>query len=310
MTTHVEPQHTPIFSTYARDWLRLHPVAERTKQDYRYLLEDRLIPVFGATPLNLITHREIQAWVNTAAQRSYSQTRQALSVMRQVFRLAEIEGHVPRSPIALVRLPKAAPAVPNPLSPEEFARLVEAMPTPRDALMTQVLGLGGLRFSELAALTVSSLQEDFLVVDSGIQPRRGGGLIRSDTKGHKQRRVYLPEATMTALRAYAQGLAEPTSVLFPTRAGTPVHRGNWAKRVLIPACARAGIKPITPHALRDTCATLALRQGTPPQVVAAQLGHTDASVTLRHYAGVLDGDQRKLAADLGFLFAESSQTNG
>ncbi|WP_227658961.1 MULTISPECIES: tyrosine-type recombinase/integrase [unclassified Corynebacterium] len=80
--------------------------------------------------------------------------------------------------------------------------------------------------------------------------------------------------------------------MFPTRTGTLIHRGNWAKRVLTPACYRAGIKTITPHALRDTCATLALRQGTPPQVVATQRGHTDASVTLRHYAGVLDGDQK------------------
>lgn len=44
------------------------------------------------------------------------------------------------------------------------------------------------------------------------------------------------------------------------------------------------------HDLRHTHATLLLRAGVPPHVVAARLGHADASITLRVYAHVL-GDQ-------------------
>ncbi|KQB85134.1 tyrosine-type recombinase/integrase [Corynebacterium oculi] len=300
-------QVTPLFEPYARDWLTLHPVAERTRQDYSSLLDRMLIPAFGAYSLSDIDYRLIQEWTNRSAEHSHSQTRQALTVLSQILDLAEREGHIQRTPMQWVRLPSATRSLPDPLSPEEFHRLVEAMPTTRDRLMSLVLGLGGLRFSELSALEVRDVHEDYLNVGAGLQPRRGGGLIRSDTKAHRQRRVYLPEALLDELQSYIKGKHEE-EVLFPSSTGTPVHRGNWVKRILKPACNRAGIKQVTPHALRDTCATLALRQGAAPQVVAAQLGHTDASVTLKHYAGVLVGDQKKLADDLGQLFAEYSQT--
>ncbi len=49
------------------------------------------------------------------------------------------------------------------------------------------------------------------------------------------------------------------------------------------------------HDLRHTHATLLLRAGVPVHVVAARLGHSDPSVTLRVYAHVL-GEQATGAA--------------
>jgi integrase len=46
----------------------------------------------------------------------------------------------------------------------------------------------------------------------------------------------------------------------------------------------AGIRHIKLHAARHTCATLMHLDGVPVAVIAAWIGHTDASVTLRLYA--------------------------
>jgi integrase len=46
----------------------------------------------------------------------------------------------------------------------------------------------------------------------------------------------------------------------------------------------AGIRHIKLHAARHTCATLMHLQGVPVAVIAAWIGHKDASLTMRLYA--------------------------
>ena len=49
----------------------------------------------------------------------------------------------------------------------------------------------------------------------------------------------------------------------------------------------AGVKPITLHGLRHTCATLLIAAGVPVNVVSARLGHAKTSITSDIYAHVL-----------------------
>jgi hypothetical protein len=46
----------------------------------------------------------------------------------------------------------------------------------------------------------------------------------------------------------------------------------------------AGLRHIKLHAARHTCATLMYLQGVPVAVIAAWIGHKDASLTMRLYA--------------------------
>jgi integrase len=46
----------------------------------------------------------------------------------------------------------------------------------------------------------------------------------------------------------------------------------------------AGVRPIKLHGARHGCATLMLLRGVPVAVIAAWIGHRDASLTLRLYA--------------------------
>jgi integrase len=46
----------------------------------------------------------------------------------------------------------------------------------------------------------------------------------------------------------------------------------------------AGLRNINLHAARHTCATLMHQQGVPVAVIAAWIGHQDASLPLRRYA--------------------------
>ena len=68
----------------------------------------------------------------------------------------------------------------------------------------------------------------------------------------------------------------------------------------------AGVRPITLHGLRHTCATLLMAAGVPVNVVSARLGHAKTSITSDIYAHVLPGMQQEAAAILGTLLAAKS----
>jgi integrase len=79
-----------------------------------------------------------------------------------------------------------------------------------------------------------------------------------------------------------------------------LDHANYRKRHFREVCARAGIGPATkadgssrlrsPKDLRDTFASQLLTAGVQLGYVSRQLGHSDVSVTARHYARWAGGD--------------------
>ena len=55
---------------------------------------------------------------------------------------------------------------------------------------------------------------------------------------------------------------------------------------------------LSPHVLRHTYATLALRRRVPPEVVSKTLGHARVSITMDIYRHVLDSERRDHLIDL------------
>ncbi len=88
----------------------------------------------------------------------------------------------------------------------------------------------------------------------------------------------------------------------------PDKRGVARGHRMFKATERKGIealiqdgKPLphlTPHDLRHTYATLALRSGVPVEVVSKNLGHADIATTYRIYRHVLESEKRQHVIDL------------
>lgn len=94
---------------------------------------------------------------------------------------------------------------------------------------------------------------------------------------------------------FAQTLRSSTS-----RLGGPLHEMAINKRLAALSVA-AAVKPIKPHGLRHTCATLLLSAGVPAHVVQRRLGHKKIEITLNRYAHVLPAMQHDAAAKLSAL---------
>ncbi len=72
-------------------------------------------------------------------------------------------------------------------------------------------------------------------------------------------------------------------LVFPAPDGRPMHRSAALKR-LRAVLRRAKLRPVTLHSLRHSFASALIMDGTSPVEVAALLGHSNATITLRVYS--------------------------
>jgi integrase/recombinase XerD len=150
--------------------------------------------------------------------------------------------------IAETPYPKKVLHLPEILSQDEVARLIEAAEFPFHRILLMTLYATGARRAEVAHLKISDIDSQRMVIHI-----RGG-------KGRKDRDVMLSSKLLDALRVYWRGLRhKPTNWLFP---GNRWHTSSYpvTTKVLWTACQnaaqRAGLehKHIHPHTLRHASA--------------------------------------------------------
>jgi integrase len=72
--------------------------------------------------------------------------------------------------------------------------------------------------------------------------------------------------------------------------GDPLQINNLGQREFAKIIAAAGVRSITLHGLRHTCASLLLAVGVPSKVVQERPGHKKIEITLDIYAHVCQGN--------------------
>ena len=171
--------------------------------------------------------------------------------------------------IAETPYPKKVFHLPEILSQEEVARLIDAAELPFHRILLMTLYATGARRAEVARLKISDIDSQRMVVHI-----RGG-------KGRKDRDVMLSPKLLEALRVYWRGLRrKPTDWLFP---GNRWHTASYpvTTKVVWTACQRAGLehKHIHPHTLRHCFATHLLEAGADLRTIQMLLGHRDLEET-------------------------------
>jgi integrase len=139
-------------------------------------------------------------------------------------------------------------------------------------------------------------------------------------KGKRARTLDLSDETLTLLREHKREQAElklknrlryeDHGLVFAqaweqqinkrARLGFPLNREALGV-TLKTFCKAAGVKEISVHGLRHTCATLLLSAGVPAHVVQRRLGHKSIEMTLNLYAHVLPSMQADAANRLAAL---------
>ncbi|HEX4582129.1 MAG TPA: site-specific integrase [Acidobacteriaceae bacterium] len=169
--------------------------------------------------------------------------------------------------------PKTRKKLPDILSQEEVARLINASTNLFQRTLLMVLYGTGMRRSELARLKISHIDSQRMIIHV------------VDGKGHKDRDLPLSPTLLENLRIYWQRL-KPRTYLFPSR----LHRDReqpisdkavwWA---CTEAAKKCGLrKAVSPHLVRHAWATHLLEAGTDLRTIQLLLGHEDLEVTARY----------------------------
>lgn len=249
---------------------------------------DRQAPVHE---WNELTDDHLTAYLLHLRSRDYASSTVArkTAAIKSFCHFLSNEGVMRADPAAQMASPKVDKYMPRAITPAEVARLL-AQPAAsddgtrpeaiRDQAMLETLYATGMRVSELVALNLDDLEIE-------------AGWIRCSGKAGRERKIPLSASAVAALRLYLEhGRPEiaPAShdgqdALFLNHRGKRLTRqGFWL--ILKSYAQQAGIANITPHTLRHSFATHALRHGANLRDVQQVLGHVSISTTqvYRHLA--------------------------
>ncbi len=182
-----------------------------------------------------------------------------------------------RNPCVGLRPPKAAKALPQVLSPDSCAQLLDRAPSDADTLllardraMFELFYSSGLRLAELVGLDLNDLN-----LQTGEAQVTG--------KGRKTRIVPVGKQALAAIAAWlpqrATLLREPSVALFVSQRGSRIsprsvqlRLDRWARQ--------AGLSQhVHPHLLRHAFATHVLQSSGDLRAVQDMLGHASISTT-------------------------------
>jgi hypothetical protein len=236
--TYVDPNLGKVtVALWAERWIsaqaaHLKPTTlSRTKD----ILRTHVLPRWGSVPLIDVTHMDVQSWVATLSlDRQPATVRKVFGVLSRLMSVALKDCRLARNPCAGVDLPRALPARRPYLNHAEVAALAataRAAPSGGRAgegeraafaqyeLVVYVLAYCGLRWGELAALKVSSvdlLRRRLEVAESVVEV--DGRLVWGVPKTHERRSVPMPEFVAAMLSNHIVGAAPSTEP--PTRSAT------------------------------------------------------------------------------------------
>jgi integrase/recombinase XerD len=210
-----------------------------------------------------------------------------LSCLRGFYKWMLLDRRIHHDPTVNIESPKAWKVLPKSLAEPEVTEMLEragmAAEHPqaratalRDRAILELLYAGGLRVSEVTALSTGDL-----ALDAGRVQVRG--------KGDKERIVPLGCSAVLALEEYlrqgrphlarisstrkANAARQDATRLFLSLRGMPLTR-QWVWQVVKSANGDA-----SPHRLRHSCATHMVEHGADLRSVQLMLGHADISTT-------------------------------
>lgn len=284
---YVDPRAGKVtFKEYAERWqaMQLHRVNTAAAVDSA--LRVHAIPRFGSRQMATIRPGEVQQWVHDlTATLSPATVRVTYQHLRSVFRAAELDRVIARTPCERINLPHVEKEVIVPLETETVLTIEGLMPSRWAALVPLMAGTG-VRPGEAAGLTADKI--DFL--RRRVRIDRQLLLTRPHTFGPPKTRasvrtVPLPQVVVDRLAAHmAEYPPGDHELIFTNQSAGVPNRDNIARAFKAAAIEAGAPEGTRLHDLRHYYASLLIRHGESVKVVQERLGHASAKETLDTYS--------------------------
>lgn len=227
--------------------------------------------------------------------------------LKAIFEFAHGNGYIASNPMAGIKPLKKSTKRPDPITRDEFPRLIQACATRQNANMWTIAILTGLRHGELCALA----WEDIDLVARTLTVSRSlthHGLFTPPKTESGKRTICLLDTAVIALREQMQltrmfpqssfefhtreygekFIDEKTFVFNPSinavNGKTGSHYSTQSLgQIWNAALRKAGLRHRKAYQSRHTYACWSLAAGANPNYVATQMGHSDAQMVYRVY---------------------------
>lgn len=322
-SVYIDPKAGEIlFETVAESWYAAHDVKRTTKGGYRTAMDTHILPRWGKVPIGAITSRDLAAWMtrlrrfggltdNDKEKLGQSQRRTVFTITNAILDWA-VPDLITTNPMQDKKKIKR----PQPKKIHDHAYLdyleVERLADAADGLLTKhgrpamgvreqvhgvlirTLAYSGMRAGEALALRVKHVKHAaarpvFEVRATLVEDDRTGEQYWQDPKTNESRNVPMAPSLVPAIAALCEGRGEE-DLLF-SMGGKPMRLRNWRMRIFNIARDRVGLpKKVTPHKLRHTAASLAIRAGATVGSVQRLLGHASPTETLNTYYHLWDDE--------------------
>ncbi|HCM1954476.1 TPA: DUF3596 domain-containing protein [Salmonella enterica subsp. salamae serovar 9,46:z4,z24:z39:z42] len=243
-----------------------------------------------------------------------------MGIISSMFQFAACNGYIPKTPFSGISTLKKAKAEPDPLSREEFARLIEACHHQQIKNIWSLAVYTGMRHGELCALAWEDIdiKAGTLVVRRNYTQAKEFTLPK--TRAGTDRVIHLiqpaidvlkNQASLTRLgkqhkvevklREFGRTSAHSCTFVFnpqlTTRSGkSGAHYAVTSlNRIWESAMRRAGLRYRKAYQSRHTYACWSLAVGANPNFIAAQMGHANAQMVYTVYgAWMADNNQSQV----------------
>jgi len=314
----IDPRRsTELLGPYADAWLLTRrrvdgrPLAPRTIELYRDLLDRVVLPGFGNAQLVSIRTEQVRTWLGeSAAAFSPIQSAKAYRLLRTILNTAVEDERLAVNPCRIrgggVERTAERPSV----DAEIVLNLAFAIDDRYRALVL-LAGFGGLRLGELLALrrcNVDIVHATVRVEFQAVELRTGDRIVTPPKTEAGRRVVHLPAIVVEVLNEHLGRYvsARPAALVFTGPLSDGLRRATLYKAWNQARCA-AGWPALRLHDLRHAAGTLAAQTGATQRELMARLGHATSAASLRyqHAAQRRDSD---IAAGLDRIVADATRT--
>lgn len=282
----------------ADSWLAAHPNwTPSTRARNEGIVNKHILPRWGSVRLDKISTDAIQEW-SASIDLAPGSVRKIVGVLTSILDRAVLTKHLAINPAHGVIRPKQPLKRRRYLNAIEVESLADAAGPYRDLIL--LLAYTGLRWGEVTALHVSSVDpiRRRLMIEMSVTEINGIMEWSDQPKDHQRRSVPYPAFLDTDITARIEGRT-PDDLVFTSPTGGILRYGNARRDWFDPAVRAAALGSLTPHELRHTAASLAVKAGASVLALQRMLGHDKPSTTLDVYADLFDEDLDDVAAKLG-----------
>lgn len=301
LVTALSGRRTPILVEYARPLVEDPGLRTSSRDIYRKVLRKIHGTKLGQTQVGKVTPTDLREFLNNELK---SDRRNVSQFLAKLFNAAVREGIINVSPIfrAGIRRPSQPQKDMHPLTVDEIEKLAGAAASPRDALCIGIGAYVGLRGGEVGGLRVQDIEQKGDVCKIHVRQNAtttSAGRSIGELKTRSSRR------TLTVPCSLAEEIADyiaanpprEDGLIFRTDQGGYVT--SWTlSRATQRAAAAAGMRPVSFHDLRHTCASLLIKAGVPAKAIQLYLGHSSIRMTMDIYGHLFPSEDDALAASM------------